>query len=99
MSVDNLGKTYSWGRPSTHDVSTQGIGIVEGRKADTQFQLAPGEAREAVFAVIRYNVGRSPVGDSFTYNNTIAELQKQGTLVTVVKQYSMRFPHLPDRGW
>jgi hypothetical protein len=99
MSVDNLGNTYGWGRPGTHDVSTQGIGVVEGRKADTQFRLAPGESREAVFAVIRYNVGRSAVGNSFTYNNTIAELQQQGNLVNVVKQYSVRFPHLPDRGW
>jgi len=99
MSVDNLGNTYGWGRPSTHDVSTQGIGIVEGRKADTQFQLDPGESREAVFAVIRYNSARSQLGTSFNYNTTIAELQKQGTAVNVVKQYSLRFPHLPDRGW
>ena len=99
MSVDNLGNTYGWGRPGTHDVSTQGIGIVEGRKADTQFQLAPGESREAVFAVIRYNVGRNQVGNSFNYNTTIAELQQQGNLVNVVKQYSVRLPHLPDRGW
>jgi hypothetical protein len=99
MSVDNRGNTYGWGRPGTHDVSTQGIGIVEGRKADTQFQLDPGESREAVFAVIRYNSGRSQLGTSFNYNTTIAELQKQGTVVNVVKQYSLRFPHLPDQGW
>jgi hypothetical protein len=99
MSVDNLGNTYGWGRPSTHDVSTQGIGIVEGRKADTQFQLDPGESREAVFSVIRYNSARSQLGTSFNYNTTIAELQKQGTAVNVVKQYSLRFPHLPGRGW
>ncbi|SRR6266496_18030 len=98
-SVDNLGNTYGWGRPGTHDVSTQGIGIVEGRKADTQFQLAPGESREAGFAVIRYNSARSQLGTSFNYNTTIAELQTQGNLVNVAKQYSMRFPHLPDRGW
>ena len=79
MSVDNLGNPYGWGRPSTHDVSTQPIGIVEGRKADTQFQLDPGESREAVFAVIRYNSARSQLGTSFNYNTTIAELQKQGT--------------------
>jgi len=98
-AVDNLNNTYYWGRPGTHDVSTQGIGIVEGRKADTQFQLDPGEEREAVFAVIRYEAARKPLGNSFNYNNTIAELQKQGTLVSVVKQYSVRFPHLQDRGW
>jgi hypothetical protein len=98
-AVDNLNNAYYWGRAGTHDVSTQGIGIVEGRKADTQFQLDPGETREAVFAVIRYEAARKPLGNSFNYTNTIAELQKQGTLVNVVKQYSMRFPHLPDRGW
>jgi hypothetical protein len=99
LSVDNLGNTYGWGRPGTHDVSTQGIGIVEGRKADPQFRLASGESREAVFAVIRYNSGRSQLGNSFNYNTTIAELQQQGNLLNVVKQYSLRFPHLPDRGW
>jgi len=98
-AVDNLNNAYYWGRTGKHDISTQGIGIVEGRKADTQFKLDPGETREAVFAVIRYEAGRKPLGNSFNYNNTIAELQQQGTTVNVVKQYSMRFPHLPDRGW
>jgi hypothetical protein len=98
-AVDNLNNTYYWGRPGTHDVSTQGIGIVEGRKANTQFQLDPGESREAVFAVVRFNSARSQLGTSFNYSNTIAELRQRGNLVSVVKQYSMRFPHLPDRGW
>ncbi|HEY1263556.1 MAG TPA: hypothetical protein VGF06_08535 [Terriglobales bacterium] len=98
-AVDNLNNSYYWGRAGTHDVSTQGIGIVEGRKADTQFRLAPGESREAVFAVIRYEAARKPLGTSFNYNTTIAELQVQGNLVNVANQYSLRFPHLPDRGW
>jgi hypothetical protein len=99
MSVDNLGNSYGWGRPGTHDVSTRGIGIVEGRKADTQFRLAPGESREAVFAVIRYNAGHSQLGNSFNYNTTIPNCSNKGTFVNVVKQYSVRLPHLPDRGW
>ena len=45
--VDNLGNAYYYGRASTHDVSTQGIGLLEGRKADTQFELTPGESRNA----------------------------------------------------
>jgi hypothetical protein len=98
-AVDNLNNAYYWGRAGTHDASTQGIGIVEGRKADTQFHLDPGESREAVFAVIRYEAARRPIGTSFNYNHTIAELQQQASTVNVVKQYSMRFPHLPDRGW
>jgi len=98
--VDNLGNAYYWGRASTHDISTTGIGLLEGRKADTQFQLNPGEARNATFAIIRYEAARKPLGHSFTYNTTIAELHNLGGgSVESVKQYSLNFPHLPDRGW
>ena len=58
--VDNLGNAYGWGRPGTHDISTQGIGLLEGRKADTQFQLDPGESRNASFGIIRYEAARKP---------------------------------------
>jgi len=98
--VDNLGNAYYWGRAGTHDVSTQGIGLLEGRKADTQFQLEPGESRNAMFAIIRYEAARKPIGNSFTYNMTIAELRKLGgPSVESAKQYTLNFPHLPDRGW
>lgn len=98
--VDNLGNAYYWGRAGTHDVSTQGIGLLEGRRADTQFELGPGESRNAMFAVIRYEAARKPIGNSFTYNTTIAELRKLGgTSVESAKQYTLNFPHLPDRGW
>jgi hypothetical protein len=98
--VDNLGNAYGWGRPGTHDVSTQGIGLLEGRKADTQFQLEPGESRNAMFGIIRYQAARTPIGNSYTYNMTIAELHKLGgASVESAKQYTLNFPHLPDRGW
>jgi hypothetical protein len=98
--VDNLGNAYGWGRPGKPDASTQGIGLLEGHKADTQFQLDPGESRNAMFGIIRYEAARRPIGNSFTYNMTIAELHKQRpTAVESVKQYSLNFPHLPDRGW
>lgn len=98
--VDNLGNAYYWGRAGTHDISTSGIGLLEGRKADTQFQLDPGESRNAAFGIIRYEAARKPIGNSFTYNTTIAELHKLGgTSVESLKQYSLNFPHLPDRGW
>ncbi len=52
-----------------------------------------------MFTVIRYQAARSPIGTSFTFNNTIAGLCKQGSIVSITGQYSMRFPYLPDRGW
>ena len=98
--VDDLGNAYYWGRPGTHDISTSGSGLLEGHKADTQFQLNPGEARNATFALIRYEAARKPIGHSFTCNSTIAELRSLGGgSVESVHQYSLNFPHLPDRGW
>jgi hypothetical protein len=52
--TDNLGNAYIWGRPGTHDVSAQGIGVVDGAKLYVSFfndrgtllltpKLAPGE--------------------------------------------------------
>jgi hypothetical protein len=98
--VDNLGNAYYWGRAGTHDISTTGIGLLEGRKADTQFQLDPGESRNAMFAIIRYEAARKPLGHSFTYNTTIAEPHNSGGgSVESIKQYSLSFPHLSDSGW
>lgn len=98
--VDNLGNAYYWGRAGTHDISTTGIGLLEGRKADTQFELSPGESRNAMFAIIRYEAARKPLGRSFTYNATIAELRKLGGgNVESATQYSLNFTNLPDSGW
>lgn len=47
---DNFGNAFTWGRPGTHDTSVKGIGMVAGRSVDTQFSLAPGQARNASFA-------------------------------------------------
>jgi hypothetical protein len=100
LIVDDLGNHYAWGRPGTHDVSTQSIGILEGRRADAQFQLDPGESRKALFGVIRYNAGRSRIGTSYNYDVTIAELEKlPGNQARSVKQYILNFPQLPIQGW
>jgi len=99
VMVDNLGNRYGWGRPGTHDVSVQGIGILEGRTANTQFQLHPGESRNAVFQIFRPNAGRSQIGPLFNYDVTVAQLANEGTLVQAVKQYSLSFPRLPSQGW
>jgi hypothetical protein len=93
--TDNLGNAYIWGRPGTHDISAQGIGVVERRSANTQFVLSPGESRNALFQVVRYNAGRNAMGRSFNYNVTIAELERPtANQVRARNQYSMSFPQL-----
>ncbi len=93
--IDNLNNAYGWGRPGTHDVSVQGIGVVERLSANAQFELDPGESRNAIFQVIRYNVGRNQIGTSYSYTVTIAELEKlPNRQVRSAKQYSLSFPDL-----
>jgi len=95
--VDNLGNRYSWGRPSTHDTSVQGIGMVAGRAADPQFQLDPGESRNAVFQLIRFNSGKSRIGTSFNYDVAIAQLEiLPGHKIRSTKQYTLSFPNLTE---
>ena len=70
--MDDFGNAYAYGRPN-HDASAQGIGMVDGRNADPQFTLTPGQARNAMFAMIRFNA-RAPVGTAFSYHLVIEEL-------------------------
>lgn len=93
--TDNLGNAYIWGRPGTHDISAQGIGVVERLSANTQFVLSPGESRNALFQVVRYNSGRSAIGRSFNYSVTIAELERSAAnQVRSRDQYSLSFSSL-----
>jgi len=73
-AIDNLGNRYYFGRAGTHDVSATGIGVVTGQAADPQFSLRPGESRNAVFNVTRFDAGRSERGISFTWNATLVQL-------------------------
>ncbi len=73
-AIDNLGNRYYFGRAGTHDVSASGIGVVTGQAADPQFSLRPGESRNAVFNVTRFDAGRAERGVSFTWNATLVQL-------------------------
>ena len=93
-AVDNFGNGFTWGRPGTHDGSVKGIGMVAGRSADTQFGLAPGQARSATFNIVRYNA-RPPIGESWNYNVVIEEIEIQpGQVVKSVRQNSVSFERL-----
>jgi hypothetical protein len=92
--LDNFGNTFHWGRAGTHDTSVKGMGIVTGRSADTQFQLAPGQTRNATFNLWRYNA-RPPIGESWKYDVVIEEIEIQpGQVVKSVRQNSLNFTDL-----
>ncbi|MEP7242942.1 MAG: hypothetical protein ABI885_04575 [Gammaproteobacteria bacterium] len=95
-AVDNLGNRYIYGRPGTHDVSVQGIGIVESQKADPQFQLAAGQSRNASFQVIRFNAARTEIGTAFNYDLTIDQLTvlSGGQSIRTVRSDALSFPNL-----
>jgi hypothetical protein len=93
-AVDNFGNGFTWGRPGTYDTSVKGIGIVSARSADTQFSLAPNQARTATFNIIRYNAV-PPIGESWNYNVVIAEVEIQpGQVVKSVRENSVSFERL-----
>jgi hypothetical protein len=97
--TDNLGNRYYWGRAGTHDVSASGIGIVESNKADPQFILQPGQSREAVFQLIRFDVGKSEIGTAYTYDVVIDQLEPLPSgQIRALRSYSMNFPDLPLTG-
>lgn len=97
--IDNYGNRYYWGRPGTHDVSASGIGIVEGARADPQFILRPGDSREAVFQVIRYNVGNNPIGTGYSYDLVIDQLEPLPSgQIRSLRNYSVGFHDLAMTG-
>ena len=97
--TDNLGNRYYWGRAGTHDGSSSGIGIVEGSKADPQFVLRPGEAREARSGLIRYNTGNQEIGTTFSHDLVIDQLELlNGGQIRSLRNYSIGFHDLPLTG-
>ncbi|MGZ8492428.1 MAG: hypothetical protein ACXWZS_09525 [Gemmatirosa sp.] len=95
--ADELGNRYYWGRAGTYDGSATGIGVVQGRTIDPQFVLGPGQARDAQFEVIRYNPGRTAIGQTFTYDLTLAQLEPlNGGQVRVVRDYTVGFRDLRE---
>jgi hypothetical protein len=96
-AADNNGRSYTWGRPGTHDTSVQGIGMVEGPRADPSFVLGPGESRNATFGVIRFSPPRNDMlGTAFTYDVVIAqlELMSNGQQIRIAREYSLNFQDL-----
>ncbi len=92
--TDNFGNGFAWGRPGTHDTSAKGIGYVDGRSADLQFSLAPGQSRNASFGLIRFNPV-PPIGTAFGWNVVIDELELlPGQQIRSIRQNSVSFRNL-----
>jgi hypothetical protein len=92
--LDNFGNTFHWGRAGSADTSVKGMGIVTGRSADTQFQLSPGQSRNATFNLVRY-YAKPPIGESWKYDVVIEEIEIQpGQVVKSVRQNSLNFSDL-----
>lgn len=92
--IDNFGHTYYRGRAGTHDTSVKGIGYVDGRSADTQFALAPGQSRNATFNLIRYEA-KPPIGNAWGYDVVIDELEiLPGQQVRTVRENSLNFQNI-----
>lgn len=92
--IDNFGNTYYRGRAGTHDTSVKGMGYVDGRSADTQFALAPGQSRNATFNLIRYEA-KPPIGNAWGYDVVVDELEiLPGQQVRTVRENSLNFQNI-----
>ena len=93
-ALDNFGNGFTWGRPSTHDTSVKGIGMVAGRAVDTQFALTPGQSRNATFNIVRFNAA-PPIGNAWNYDVVIDEVEVlPGQVVRTARENSLSFPNL-----
>ncbi len=88
--TDNNGLAYRWSSKAT------GIGVVSRGSADTQFQLAPGQSREASFdGVVQYSMRRQVAGTVFTHDITLVELAPLGgSQVREVRDHALSFAGL-----
>jgi hypothetical protein len=97
-ATDNLGNRYVYGRPSTHDVSFKGIGLITGRAADPQFVLKPGQSRDAAFSVIRFNSGGRELGTSWSYEVVLTQLEiLPSRQIREVRDHAVTFRDLTAR--
>jgi hypothetical protein len=98
-ATDNLGNRYYWGTAGTYDMSVSGIGKVEGRNADPQFVLAPGESRTATFSLVRRDANGRELGTSWTQDLTLVQLEiLPSNQVRVGREYAVSFRDLSPGG-
>jgi hypothetical protein len=88
--TDNLGKRYG-----AKDDGIKGMGTVMGGSADPQFVLNAGASGNATFTLLRYRAGNDPVGASFNFDTTIAQLEMMPSQqIRTVREYTVGFTEL-----
>ena len=88
--TDEKGLVYRW------SVKAAGIGVIGRDNADPQFQLAPGETREAQWeSVLQYSTRNTVVGTTFDQSLTLAGLSVLGDQhIRTQREYLLDFPGL-----
>ncbi|HZV93153.1 MAG TPA: hypothetical protein VFF72_08045 [Caldimonas sp.] len=90
LVTDNNGLAYK------RSARAYGIGVVTRDSADPQFELAPGESREASFdGTLQYSMRRQVAGNVFTHDIGIVQLAVEGDRrVREVRDYAVSFAGL-----
>ena len=80
-------------------MSSAGIGRAEGANVDAQFQLAPGQSREAKFSVIRFEGARAEHGTVFNEDLSVllVETLPSGQ-VRVGREFAISFHDMSASG-
>ncbi len=88
--TDEKGLVYKW------SVKAAGIGVIGRDNADPQFQLAPGETREAQWeSVLQYSTRNTVVGSVFDQSLTLAGLSVLNDQhIRTQREYLLDFPGL-----
>jgi hypothetical protein len=95
--TDNYGQRFVF-RPGSL-VEAAGIGTVRGDQADPQFVLRPGASGTATFNVWRTRNIKDPVGTTFTFDLTIAQLEVlPSRQVRTVRDYAVTLGSLTAGG-
>lgn len=94
--VDNRSQIHGYEPHKPQRVS--GIGLLHQGQADTQFQLAPGQAREFwLEAFMRYDPRTVQPGDEFTQDFTLAEMRRSdGPALGLVADHTVSLTGLRD---
>jgi hypothetical protein len=91
---DNYGGRYTVTSAAYGD-GAKGIGIVQPDKADSQFVLGPGASGDAAFTLSRRRGRNDPVGATFSFDLTIAQLEVlPSRQIRTIREYSLGFAGL-----
>lgn len=94
--VDDRGQIHGFEPHEPRRVG--GIGLLRKGQADSQFQLAPGQAREFwIEASMRYDPRVIQPGNAFTHDFTLVEMRKgDGPMISLVGDHPVSFSGLRD---